>query len=47
MTKWHVFDCTHANTPNHVIRGPEWLARLVAVVLSRWTGRFHDFDAAS
>jgi hypothetical protein len=44
--RYYVFDCTKTiGTLN--VWGPKWLAVWVAWVLTKGTGRFHDYDRVS
>lgn len=53
MKAFEVFDCTTdsfgiypdgTKAKDHKVFGPEWFARMVAVVMSKMTGRFHDYE---
>ncbi|WP_158285818.1 MULTISPECIES: hypothetical protein [unclassified Caulobacter] len=43
MHRYQVFDCTTTVGVAADFHGPRWAARWLAVVLTKLTGRFHDY----
>ena len=44
MRSYSIFDCTKVSGTAFRIFGPKWVAALAAIITSKVTGRFHDYD---